>query len=102
MGDLWQLGRHRLICGSALDGKTIELLMNGERAEMVFTDPPYRTVSINDPNGAISMSMAQAVIRSLAVNAAKGKQRAQRLFTELVTATERDNKRRHSPNSSAR
>ena len=39
--------------------------------------------------------MAQAVIRSLAVNAAKGNQRAQRLFTELLTATERDNKRLH-------
>jgi DNA modification methylase len=41
LGDLWQLGGHRLICGTALDGATIELLMNGERAEMVFTDPPY-------------------------------------------------------------
>jgi hypothetical protein len=41
------------------------------------------------------MSMAQAVIRSLAVNAAKGNQRAQRLFTQLLATTERDNKRRH-------
>jgi len=39
--------------------------------------------------------MAQAIIRSLAVNAAKGNQRAQRLFTELLAATERDNKRLH-------
>ncbi len=39
--------------------------------------------------------MAQAVIRSLAVNAAKGNQRAQRLFTELLATTERDNKRLH-------
>jgi len=40
-GDLWQLGRHRLICGSALDEKTVDALMGGERARMVFTDPPY-------------------------------------------------------------
>ena len=39
--------------------------------------------------------MAQAIVRSLAVNAAKGNQRAQRLFTELLATTERDNKRRH-------
>ena len=39
--------------------------------------------------------MAQAIVRSLAVNAAKGNQRAQRLFTEILAATERDNKRLH-------
>ncbi|CAN1522164.1 ParB_N_like_MT domain containing protein [Rhabdaerophilaceae bacterium] len=41
LGDLWQLGSHRLICGDALDPKTLEILMQGERAQMVFTDPPY-------------------------------------------------------------
>lgn len=40
-GDLWQLGQHRLICGSALDARTVAALMAGERARMVFTDPPY-------------------------------------------------------------
>ena len=39
--------------------------------------------------------MAQAVIRSLAVNAAKGNQRAQRLFTQLLASIERDNKQLH-------
>jgi hypothetical protein len=39
-GDIWQLGPHRLICGSALDLHTVAALMNGERAQMVFTDPP--------------------------------------------------------------
>jgi hypothetical protein len=39
--------------------------------------------------------MAQAVVRSLAVNAAKGNQRAQRLFAELLSSVERDNKRLH-------
>lgn len=41
LGDLWQLGKHRLICGSALERATFERLMWGERAAMVFTDPPY-------------------------------------------------------------
>ncbi|MCZ8163813.1 MAG: site-specific DNA-methyltransferase [Beijerinckiaceae bacterium] len=40
-GDLWQLGRHRLVCGDALDPGVLSILMEGEKAEMVFTDPPY-------------------------------------------------------------
>ena len=40
-GDIWQLGRHRLICGDALDPHSVSALMNGEQAQMVFTDPPY-------------------------------------------------------------
>ncbi|MEP9390527.1 DNA methyltransferase [Mesorhizobium sp. KR9-304] len=40
-GDVWQLGLHRLLCGSALDSSVLAALMNGEKAEMVFTDPPY-------------------------------------------------------------
>jgi len=40
-GDLWLLGRHRLSCGSALDRRAYGGLMDGERADLVFTDPPY-------------------------------------------------------------
>ncbi|HEY0312177.1 MAG TPA: DNA methyltransferase [Allosphingosinicella sp.] len=40
-GDLWQLGRHRLLCGSALESEAWRLLMAGEKAAMCFTDPPY-------------------------------------------------------------
>src|SRR5690606_20452980 len=55
----------------------------------------YRSITINDPNGTIDIPMAQAVVRSLAVNAAKGNQRAQRVFTQLLAAVERDNKKLH-------
>jgi site-specific DNA-methyltransferase (adenine-specific) len=41
LGDIWQLGRHRLMCGDSTDEKTVELLMDGAKADMVFTDPPY-------------------------------------------------------------
>lgn len=41
LGDLWQLGAHRLLCGDATKKEDVELLMNGEKADMVFTDPPY-------------------------------------------------------------
>ena len=41
LGDIWQLGRHRLVCGDSTDKATVELLMDGKKADMVFTDPPY-------------------------------------------------------------
>ena len=40
-GDIWQLGEHRLCCGDSTDKATVERLMNGKKADMVFTDPPY-------------------------------------------------------------
>ena len=40
-GDVWLLGRHRLICGNSLDPQVVSTLMRGELAQMVFTDPPY-------------------------------------------------------------
>ena len=41
LGDIWQLGEHRLMCGDSTDKATVELLMDGKKADMVFTDPPY-------------------------------------------------------------
>jgi len=40
-GDLWLLGPHKILCGSSLDRTSFEVLMGRERADMVFTDPPY-------------------------------------------------------------
>jgi site-specific DNA-methyltransferase (adenine-specific) len=50
LGDLWQLGGHRLICGDSTDIKVIERLMDGIKADMVFTDPPYN-VAFNGRSG---------------------------------------------------
>ncbi len=41
LGDIYQLGRHRLMCGDSTDKATVETLMDGNKADMVFTDPPY-------------------------------------------------------------
>jgi site-specific DNA-methyltransferase (adenine-specific) len=41
LGDVWQLGDHRLICGDCTDIAVIDTLMGGVKADMVFTDPPY-------------------------------------------------------------
>ena len=40
-GDLWMLGRHRLVCGDSTKPETFELLMNGIKANLTITDPPY-------------------------------------------------------------
>lgn len=40
-GDLFKLGKHRLICGSCLDENIVKELMQGEKARIIFTDPPY-------------------------------------------------------------
>jgi len=40
-GDIWQLGRHRLMCGDSTVISDVERLMDGKKADMVFTDPPY-------------------------------------------------------------
>lgn len=40
-GDLWQIGSHRLICGDSTDAGCVSRLMDGERAELLFTSPPY-------------------------------------------------------------
>jgi len=41
LGDLWQLGNHRLICGDSTDLSTLDRLLDGSNPDMVFTDPPY-------------------------------------------------------------
>ena len=41
LGDLWLLGRHRLVCGDSTKPETFNLLMDGKKANLVVTDPPY-------------------------------------------------------------
>ena len=41
LGDVWILGKHRLMCGDSTSIDAVEKLMDGQKADMVFTDPPY-------------------------------------------------------------
>ena len=49
LGEIWELGVHRLMCGDSTDTQALETLMGGVLADMVFTDPPYG-VAIGDKN----------------------------------------------------
>jgi len=52
LGEVYELGSHRLLCGDATKKEYVDLLMNGEKADMVFTDPPYG-VSIVSKDGSV-------------------------------------------------
>lgn len=53
LGDIWQLGDHRLMCGDSTDKATVEMLMNGKKADMVLSDPPYGMCLDTDFSGAV-------------------------------------------------
>lgn len=59
LGDIWQLGRHRVICGDSTDPATIDRLMQGEKADLVFTDPPYRMEAEGGSNQWVGRSAAK-------------------------------------------
>jgi hypothetical protein len=42
MGDLWILGRHRLLCGDSRSADDVECLVDGARVDLIFTDPPLQ------------------------------------------------------------
>jgi site-specific DNA-methyltransferase (adenine-specific) len=57
LGDVWLLGNHRVMCGDSTDAASVAILMNGQKADMVFTDPPYNHAS-DDKGVAASVRKA--------------------------------------------
>ena len=61
-GDIWQLGEHRLMCGDSTDGGQVALLMDGAKADIAFTSPPYNLgaskMSDKCPNRAMNNGTA--------------------------------------------
>ena len=55
LGDLWQLGDHRLLCGDSTDANTVKMLMDGQKAKMLFTSPPYSDMREYNGNKDLSV-----------------------------------------------
>src|SRR5574344_2663891 len=57
LGDIYQLGNHRLMCGDSTSITDVEKLMNGNKADMVFTDPPYNLETKGGCKGEIGKAL---------------------------------------------
>ncbi|MDQ2088981.1 DUF5681 domain-containing protein [Marimonas arenosa] len=66
--------------------------LHEERLKDIILDEAYRGIAVRDGDRNVTLPMAQAVVRSIAVNAAKGQHRAQRLFAEMLAGTESSRK----------
>lgn len=68
-GDVYQLGRHRIMCGDSTDPKDVNTLMDGMQADMVFTDPPYNVDysgrGKNTSNKIMNDNMSESEFRQL-------------------------------------
>ena len=78
-GDLWQLGEHRLLCGDARDPAAYATLLGGERADLVFTDPPYNVKIDGNVCGLGSVRHREFAFAS--------GEMSERQFTEFLVAT---------------
>ena len=70
-GDLYQLGRHRLLCGDATKPEDLERLMNGQKADLYLTDPPYNVDYVGKTKDALKIendSRGDSEFRELLVN----------------------------------
>lgn len=88
-GDLWQLGRHRLLCGNARSSEDLDSLMDGSPARLIFTDPPYNVPidgHVQTQRKPGSGKSGSAKVRHREFGEASGEMDAE-AFTAFLTST---------------
>lgn len=90
----FQKGRSGNEQGRPPGAKSKKPQLNEERLKDIILSEAYRDVAIRDGDRNVTIPMAVAILRSIAVNAAKGNPKAQKMFTEMLEKTELDNERR--------
>lgn len=78
-GDLWRLGPHRVLCGSVLEEQELYALMEGRKADLVFTDPPYNVPIEGNVGGLGTIHHREFAMGSGEMSPAQ--------FTEFLTRT---------------
>jgi DNA modification methylase len=85
VGDLWQIGDHRLYCGDALDRESYRRLLSGRKADIVFTDPPYNVAITGNVSGLGRNKHGEFAMASGEMSSAEFTQFLQGSFENLVS-----------------